>query len=769
MRMPRKVDAASCRVIAATARRLFPFSNRHMTREHPVNSTAATPRSRTSVRAVLLRLVLVVLLPLLLVQAGIYVAWYYSRWTETERETLRAAWGVAATFDEYIQDVRRQEWAIGQALAGLSPYTAEQANDFLTANTHSYPLVAAWHWVSPEGKIVGSSNPQAIGLDIADRDHFRAVRDGRPWAVSDLLTDRITELLGFFVASRIEDKNGNLLGVVTATIRPDALEAGLIAQHRAEQVAAAIFDSKGVLVYISSKKPLAHENWRSIDPLLAAVLESHQERLGVVALPIDKQPCIAARVPISEIGWVVGARRPVKAAMASVYAGLWIAAGLNLLVAIGSGVLALATGRSLIGQLRRLQSHAQAVGRGEFDHRTEAVGVHELAALVDAFNQMDVAVRDAQYGLKEANRQLAGEVAERKRAAEELERLASYPRLNPNPIIEVDLTGRAQYVNPTAEELFPDFRQRERAHPWLADWDSVMRAFQDGGSAVQTREVMVGDKCYHQAIHYVNAIQRVRIYGMDITERKQMDEALQRAVGQLARSNEELEQFAYIASHDLQEPLRVIAGYVQLIERKYKGRLDADADDFFHYIVDGAARMQQLITDLLQFSRVGTRGKPFQAVSVKSVLDCVRGNLQAVIEENGATITCDDSLPTVHADETQLIQLFQNLIGNGIKFRNERSPEIHVSARQEGDDWLFAVSDNGIGIDRSYWDQIFVIFQRLHTRQKYPGTGIGLAVCKRIIERHGGKIWLESEPGRGTTFYFTLPRVGGHSNDGASD
>jgi light-regulated signal transduction histidine kinase (bacteriophytochrome) len=267
---------------------------------------------------------------------------------------------------------------------------------------------------------------------------------------------------------------------------------------------------------------------------------------------------------------------------------------------------------------------------------------------------------------------------------------------------------------------------------------------------------VVGGRCYQQAIHYVKELQRVRIYGTDITERKQADEALQRAAVQLARSNEELEQFAYVASHDLQEPLRVVTGYVQLVERKYKGRLEAEADEFFRYIVDGAARMQQLISDLLEFSRVGTRGTPFQPINVGSVLECVRGNLKAVIEETGATVTCDDWLPTVEADETQMIQLFQNLIGNGIKFRNERPPEIHVSARREGDRWLFAVRDNGIGIERTYWEQIFVIFQRLHTRQKYPGTGIGLSVCKRIVERHGGKIWLDSEPGRGTTFYFTL-------------
>ncbi len=166
--------------------------------------------------------------------------------------------------------------------------------------------------------------------------------------------------------------------------------------------------------------------------------------------------------------------------------------------------------------------------------------------------------------------------------------------------------------------------------------------------------------------------------------------------------------------------------------------------------------MQQLITDLLEYSRVGTRGRPFQPTSIRTVLDRVRANLKMMIEDSGAAVTYADPLPEVEADETQLTQLFQNLIGNGIKFRSDRPPQIHVSARRNGDGWVFAVRDNGIGIEPQYWEQIFVIFQRLHTRQKYPGTGIGLAVCKRIVERHGGKIWLDSQPGQGTTFYFTL-------------
>ena len=238
----------------------------------------------------------------------------------------------------------------------------------------------------------------------------------------------------------------------------------------------------------------------------------------------------------------------------------------------------------------------------------------------------------------------------------------------------------------------------------------------------------------------------------------QLYEQTRRQFAELKRSNTELEQFAYVASHDLQEPLRMISGYTSLLAKRYKGSLDQDADTFIAYAMDGANRMRSLINDLLCYSRVGTKGKDFALTDCESVLAKTLTSLQMSIQESGATVT-HDLLPRVMGDSGQLAQLFQNLIGNGIKYRNRRAPEIHVSCRREGQDWLFAVKDNGIGIDPQYAERIFIIFQRLHTRQEYPGTGIGLAVCKRIVERHGGRIWVESTLGQGSTFWFTIPAV----------
>jgi PAS domain S-box-containing protein len=244
----------------------------------------------------------------------------------------------------------------------------------------------------------------------------------------------------------------------------------------------------------------------------------------------------------------------------------------------------------------------------------------------------------------------------------------------------------------------------------------------------------------------------------DVTARKKADDQLRQTVAELHRSNEELGQFAYIASHDLQEPLRMIASYTQLLSRRYKGKLDADADEFIAFAVDGANRMQRLIQDLLSYSRVGTAGKVLADTSSEHALEQAIANLQTAIEDSGALVT-HDPLPDVRADEGQLVQLFQNLVGNAIKYQRPGVPQIHISsarATSGAPKWTFSVRDNGLGIDAKYFERIFGMFQRLHKREEFAGTGIGLAICKKIVERHGGSISVESQPGRGSTFRFAL-------------
>jgi PAS domain S-box-containing protein len=257
-----------------------------------------------------------------------------------------------------------------------------------------------------------------------------------------------------------------------------------------------------------------------------------------------------------------------------------------------------------------------------------------------------------------------------------------------------------------------------------------------------------------EALQRLNAELEARV-AERTAELNRVNEELQRTVNELTRSNADLEQFAYVSSHDLQEPLRMVTSYVQLLERRYKDKLDDAGRQYMAFAVDGAERMKALISDLLTYAKVGGHKKDFALVDCAAVLSESFSNLRTLIKESRATIT-NDPLPTVWGNRTELIQLFQNLVNNAIKYRSDAPPRIHIGVAKKTE-FLFSVSDNGIGIDPRYFNRIFVIFQRLHDRGAYPGTGIGLALCKKIVEHHGGKLWVTSEPGRGSTFYFTIP------------
>jgi len=349
----------------------------------------------------------------------------------------------------------------------------------------------------------------------------------------------------------------------------------------------------------------------------------------------------------------------------------------------------------------------------------------------------------------------------------------------PDAVVIVDATGLIQIVNRQTEVLFgyprakllgqpvevllPErFRGRHLSHRASYQSDPHTRPMGTGLELFGRRndgsefpvEISLSPMTSGQGETLI--ISNIR----DVTARKMADERLRAVATDLARSNAELEHFAYVASHDLQEPLRMVASYTQLLARRYKGKLDEDADEFIGFAVDGARRMQELINDLLAYSRAGTQPLQLQAVDTTQLVDQVMNDLAAAIQDSHASVT-RDKLPTVQGDPTQLRQLFQNLLANGIKFhRSDEAPRVHVSATLEHEQWSFAVRDNGIGIEPRYLERIFVLFQRLHTRADYPGTGIGLAICKKIVERHGGQIGVEAAPGHGTTFWFTLPFIG---------
>jgi PAS domain S-box-containing protein len=364
------------------------------------------------------------------------------------------------------------------------------------------------------------------------------------------------------------------------------------------------------------------------------------------------------------------------------------------------------------------------------------------------------------------------DITERQRAAEAHAHLAAIVESSDDAIISYTLDGTIVSWNAGAEAMFGyTFAETHgrsiallRLPDSLDDMRPMLSQIKRGDSiahhdVVRQRKDGVFIDVSLAVSPVRNAVGQVvggsSIY-RDITARKRAEEVLQRTSAELTRSNADLEQFAYAASHDLQEPLRGVAGCVQLLEQYYDAQLDDRAHQFIAHAVAGVTRMQTLIHDLLAYSRVRTREKPLEPVDCALLLKDVLANLAVAIHENHVCIT-HEALPTVMADPTQLLQVFQNLLGNAIKFHSTQPPVLHIGAAHHHGTWVFSVRDNGIGIAPQYTERIFVLFQRLHTRDRYPGTGIGLALCKKIVERHGGRIWVESELGKGATFFFTIP------------
>ena len=428
-------------------------------------------------------------------------------------------------------------------------------------------------------------------------------------------------------------------------------------------------------------------------------------------------------------------------------------------------VLAVVLARSLGRPLAQMTAAVEAFARGE--PRAVPTGTRdEIGVLARAFERMSVDVRDHAAELQR-------EVEERERADERF-RLAV--EASPSGMVMVNDAGTVVLVNAEAERLFGYRRDELIGQPveilvperFRGGHPAYRREF---GARPEVRRLGEGRDLYGRrrdgveipveiGLNPVSTREGLMVLSVivDISERKAAEAALAARTAELERSNTELEEFAHIASHDLQEPLRMMASYTELLGQRYRSKLDESADTFIHYAVDGARRMQRLIEDLLAFSRVGSEARLPRPTASGEVVREVVERLRLTIEACGGEVVCGD-LPTIDADEVQLGQVFQNLIGNALKFRSDRPPRVHVDAAFEGGRWVFSVADNGVGIDEQYADAVFKMFRRLHERDKYEGSGIGLAIVRKIVERHGGKVWFESTPGSGTVFHFTMPPV----------
>lgn len=427
---------------------------------------------------------------------------------------------------------------------------------------------------------------------------------------------------------------------------------------------------------------------------------------------------------------------------------------------------------AVLRPLRQLARASRAMGQRNFDTPLPAAGSDEVGELVTAFASMRAARKQAELDLADRRR-------EAEHARQDREMILSAPQ---EGICGLDGDGRITFINPSARRLLGwaddegvGLALHDAVHHHRADGTAypscecpMFLTLRDGQPREVTDEVYWRKDGTAFPVEYsVSAIRRddvttgVVVVFRDITQRRAIEQALHDKTAELERSNTELEQFAYVASHDLREPLRMVTSYMALLERRYGDRLDQDARDFIAFARDGAQRMDRLVLDLLEYSRIGRIAPPKETLTLRQIVDDAVQPLQAQTEAEGGAVRVEDGLddlPPVFGCRDELARLVQNLVANALKYHHpDRPPLVTLSARRDGAAVVLSVADNGIGIDPQYFDRIFMIFQRLHTREQYPGTGIGLAICKRVAEQHGGRIWLESTPGQGSTFHVRLP------------
>ncbi|WP_243374712.1 ATP-binding protein [Geotalea sp. SG265] len=704
------------------------------------------------IRARLFLLITLVLLPQGLLLTWIYNDRYKMRRMEAMKTELEVAKGVAMAFSGYVEGVWRENHSIGESINMFSPPVLPKARRLLTTTASHHASVRNFNWVSPQGKILASSQPGMEGNDLSHLPCFAKVAAGAEWSICDLSRKGIkTVAPTFFIATACRVK-GVLRGVIVATIEPERLGELTLTQQRLDKGAYAIFDSRGFVVYHSTYQTLRwnyRTEWMKEDPILQMAVKTKKPQVGIAVPVLRTGEWISARVPMQDIGWFVGAGTPVEVAFTPVRKALYREIGFSIPALALAFLLAYVVARTIALPLQRLEKATRGMGDSTAEAPDDPLAPLEVSRLRRVILEMAAHLR-----------------AEEKRFRLALENI-------PDMIVIFGQDLRIRYVNPAAvraiglsasrligqvdEEIWPEMYTR---------WRPILNKAQETAS-VQHLELEIpagdgGNRYLH--VTYVPLVEedgRVKeLMGIvhDYTVRKQAEDELKRTLEELLRSNRDLEQFAYVASHDLQEPLRMVASYVQLLDKRYRGQLDENADRYIDYAAEGAKRMQTLIEDLLSYGRIN-RGEKFEEVNLNTTVMAVTTALAATIGESGTTVEADD-LPVVWGDRTQLFILFQNLIGNAIKYRRQDvKPLVRVSARHTAEAWVVSVRDNGIGIEDQYFDRIFQIFQRLHTRDEYSGTGIGLASCKRIVERHGGRIWVESAPGQGSTFSFTVPHL----------
>jgi PAS domain S-box-containing protein len=603
-------------------------------------------------------------------------------------------------------------------------------------------------------------------------DWYKKLTNNGSTVISNLHISNATRQPVVTIATPVRNNNGQLVGIWAGGLSLGTLsKIGLSeSQTGSPKRYGYVTDSRGLIIAHQANPTyvLEQTDFSSVPPVQAAL--SGQTGTMQFVSSIDGVEKLAAYMPITETGWAVVYVVPTEVAFAPLYRLTLNTAILGMLAIIVMSLGGWAIARQVTKPIEQLREAAVTMGTGDLRQRIKMATRDEIGQLAREFNRMAASLSGKEAQLRDYATQLEQKVEERTRELHESEeKYRDLVEDLPDVVFAVDQNGALTYLSPAVEPM-TGYSVSELMGRTFADFlhpEDLAHAF-DTFQSTLSGQTMVDELRFftksgemrwlrnsNKPVFAGDRVVGVRGLFSDVTQHKQAEARLKETMADLERSNAELERFAYVASHDLQEPLRMVSSYTQLLEKRYKDKLDADAHDFISFAVEGAKRMQNLINDLLTYSRVGTRGKPFEPTDCEAVFDAAIANLSVAINENKAKVS-HDPLPVVMSDEGQLVQLFQNLIGNAIKFHGKRPPRVHVSAKPDGDKWVFSIKDNGIGIDPQYFERIFIIFQRLHG-EGYPGTGTGLAIAKRIVERHGGRIWIESAPDKGSTFYFTIP------------
>jgi len=741
------------------------------------------------IRRTLVMLVLTALVPVLIVQAWVYFSWFETRQANERTNNLEYARAVGNAFREFVRDITRQESAMGDALIALLPYEPDQANDFLVRNVSEYHAVRSFHWTDPGGKVIASSDPRAIGLDLSDREYFKRIAGGAEWAMSDLIVGRASGQPAIIVARGMRDASGALVGVAMASIDPSMLGEHVMPVDRPERGVILIYDRAGRLVY-RRPEAVTPPSVGETDPLLASAFMGH-EATGESVVPGANERYISARVPISDTGWVAGAGTPYSLVIAPLMRSLALDFALLALLAAASLLVASVLSGVVVAAVQRLKAHAQAVGAGDLRHRAEVSGIEELSELAAEFNTMAALLAErgraeqaASDALKRANEELEREIAERKEAQARLhtalQKLSFHVENSPLGVIEWDTDYRITRWAGEAEKIFgwtasEVLGKRIDEFKWIYEEDlgkvaDVMRGMDTGErpSNISANRNYRKDGAVIYCEWYNSALldasgKMVSVMSLvlDVTAQTRAQDDLRARSAELEASNKELEAFAYSVSHDLRAPLRAIDGFSLALLEDYARILDDRGRDYLARVRAASQRMGALIDDLLKLSRVTRAPMNRQMVDLSRMVEDIADELSREEPNRKVEFVIEKGL-TADGDPQLLRSALENLVNNAWKFTGRRADaRIEFGARQQDTGTAYFIRDNGAGFDMAYADKLFAPFQRLHSSNEFPGTGVGLAAVQRVIHRHGGTVWAEGALGAGASFFFTLADGGG--------